>query len=263
MATLIFNVSPLNHLELEHLEHFPAWSSKPHEEHSETEGPRVHLSSLLNNIAHNITIHGSFLPSALSPIGIVGSIKGIDFSLDQNTPFASMSGLNLNILKALQSIILSPVNFVTNTVMVGNDVITGSSGKDILAGFAGNDSINGGAGNDSILGGAGNDSLAGGAGNDKISGASGNDKLIGGTGVDFLTGGLGLDTFVFNKGDSVSGDVIVDFNANQDHINIVGGSFASISQTNTAAGLVITYDAHETIKLTGVHQALAATSFIF
>jgi Ca2+-binding RTX toxin-like protein len=263
MATLIFNVSPFNHLELEHLEHFPAWSSKPHEEESASEGPRVHLSSLLNNIAHDITIHGSFVHSVLSPIGIVGNLSGIDFSFNQTTPFASISGLNLDILKSLQSVILNPVDFITKTVMGGNDMITGSSGKDILAGFAGNDSIYGGDGNDAILGGAGNDLLAGGSGNDKISGAAGNDKLIGGTGVDFLTGGLGLDTFVFNKGDSVSGDVIVDFNAKQDHINIVGASFATISQTNTAAGLVITYDAHETIQLTGVHQALAAASFIF
>jgi serralysin len=66
-----------------------------------------------------------------------------------------------------------------------------------------------------------------------LSGGAGNDTLIGGDGVDYFTGGLGDDIFVdeinatktdakANKGGPLSLDVILDFSAGHDHIDLSG-----------------------------------------
>ncbi|WP_417518692.1 calcium-binding protein [Minwuia sp.] len=96
-----------------------------------------------------------------------------------------------------------------------------------------------GAGNDRIFTGGGNDSLIGAAGNDTMNGEAGADTLIGGAGIDNLTGGAGADVFEFqnlndvarvalNQTVAASGtavDIITDFNAIDDQINLAGASF--------------------------------------
>uniref|UniRef100_UPI0012E0607F VWA domain-containing protein n=1 Tax=Aeromonas australiensis TaxID=1114880 RepID=UPI0012E0607F len=83
----------------------------------------------------------------------------------------------------------------------GNDKLHGGLGDDILFGQGGDDEL---------YGDDGKDILYGGTGNDKLDGGAGNDILIGGLGNDILTGGDGADIFVWNKGDTESGKLMVD-----------------------------------------------------
>jgi Ca2+-binding RTX toxin-like protein len=108
----------------------------------------------------------------------------------------------------------------------GDDDIKGAVGNDRIEGGVGNDDLDGGDGADTVLGGFGNDDIKGGAGNDRlegnqsadtIDGGAGNDVIVGGSGADVLTGGAGADQFVF-KFASEGGDIILDFNANQDKV---------------------------------------------
>ncbi|WP_368184382.1 hypothetical protein [Aestuariibius sp. HNIBRBA575] len=126
----------------------------------------------------------------------------------------------------------------------GHDVIEGEGGSDTIWGQNGNDTLNGGGGHDELFGGANADELYGGAGSDTLQGGAqadlldggaGADTLQGGTGRDTLTGGTGNDVFVFNSigetnsiarndGHALtwSADVITDFNAAQDVIDLSG-----------------------------------------
>ena len=83
----------------------------------------------------------------------------------------------------------------------GNDKLHGGFGDDILFGQGGDDELYGDDGKDILYGGTGSDKLDGGAGNDILSGGLGND---------ILTGGDGADIFVWNKGDTESGKLMVD-----------------------------------------------------
>ena len=91
-----------------------------------------------------------------------------------------------------------------------------------IYGTAGNDDRSGEAGNDQLFGFEGNDQLAGGAGNDILRGGLGNDVLIGGAGADF---------FVLDSKPNVrtNVDVLYDFNAAEDTIQLVKGAFAKVA----------------------------------
>jgi Ca2+-binding RTX toxin-like protein len=86
--------------------------------------------------------------------------------------------------------------------------------------------LNGTSRNDSLTGGDNKTALYGLAGNDRLDGGSGNDLLVGGKGTDTLIGGAGKDSFVFARGDTGNtrsgADLIKDFNAKQDHIDLAG-----------------------------------------
>ncbi|GAA0591723.1 hypothetical protein GCM10009416_32660 [Craurococcus roseus] len=146
----------------------------------------------------------------------------------------------------------------------GNDVLVGGTGLDTLDGGADTDTASytasttsvslvynatlaGGAGftgtdvlrnMETILGGSAADTIdasgssaairiEGGAGADSLVGGTGNDTLIGGTGDDTLAGGGGTDTYT-TAGNAA--DYAVTFG--QD----AGGSFALVTDTNTANG---------------------------
>ncbi|MFQ2037636.1 type I secretion C-terminal target domain-containing protein, partial [Aeromonas veronii] len=115
----------------------------------------------------------------------------------------------------------------------GDDFLFGGAGNDILFGGAGNDTLYGESGNDTLYGGSGNDTLFGGSGDDTLSGGLGNDILVGGLGNDILKGDSGADTFVWNKGDTVSGaltkDYIMDFNKGSGTINRLEGDKLDLS----------------------------------
>lgn len=90
-----------------------------------------------------------------------------------------------------------------------------------------NDAMNGFNGNDVIHGLDGNDRIVGGQGNDDLHGGLGDDVLVGGFGADDLWGGAGADVFVITAGSSpassgAAGDVIRDWNANADNIDMPG-----------------------------------------
>jgi len=108
---------------------------------------------------------------------------------------------------------------VTGSTFNGNNnanTITGTAGNDVINGLGGNDNLNGGAGNDWIDGGAGNDILNGGLGNDT------------------LVGGAGNDLFRFNTALGPNNvDVIQDFNAAQDRIQLENAVFTALRTTGT------------------------------
>ena len=90
-----------------------------------------------------------------------------------------------------------------------NDFDTGSGG-DTLTGGSVNDDLDGAGGADIISGGAGDDIIIGGAGADVLTGGAGADSISGDAGADTLTGGAGGDTYVYDTGDVVSGETIVE-----------------------------------------------------
>jgi Ca2+-binding RTX toxin-like protein len=125
----------------------------------------------------------------------------------------------------------------------GKDKITVSKGaSNLLYGDAGVDTItigkSAGKGN-KAYGGTGNDTI-------KVStkygvtidGGTGNDKLYGGKGNDTFTGGKGKDTFFYANGGGK--DVIKDYQAGQDTLQITSGSVGKTAIAKNKKDLVIT-----------------------
>jgi Ca2+-binding RTX toxin-like protein len=107
------------------------------------------------------------------------------------------------------------IGLVLDSVLAGDDNLTGTAQADHLEGRAGDDSINGGAGDDTIDGGDGADTLRGSAGDDTLLGGVGGDELYGGDGADRLTGGVGADKMYGGNGDDVyyvdnAGDQVIE-----------------------------------------------------
>lgn len=129
---------------------------------------------------------------------------------------------------------------------------------------------------DTLLGHATDDFLWGGTGNDTINGGAGNDRIIGAGGNDVMTGGTGADTFVFGPG--FGNDVITDFTAGTDHLEISRSLFASTwsdsqifsyimtnsSSQGSGHNLVLKIDAGDLITLNNVTaSSLHQSDFIF
>jgi Ca2+-binding RTX toxin-like protein len=141
----------------------------------------------------------------------------------------------------------------------GNDTIDGGDGNDFLKGATGQDSVVGGNGDDTIWGGndndvlrgnLGNDRMIGGNGDDTVDGGYGDDRLYGGSGYDRLFGGNdagsdtlsgqdGIDHFVFNATSAFGDDVITDFDAANEIIQIMGLSYADLSFVSSADGVMV------------------------
>ncbi|HEH9419622.1 TPA: VWA domain-containing protein, partial [Aeromonas sobria] len=104
---------------------------------------------------------------------------------------------------------------------------------DVAQGAQGNDFLFGEDGVDLLFGGSGNDYLDGGKDRDFIRGGSGDDVIVGGAGSDYMRGDDGADTFVWNKGDTVSGsltkDYIMDFNKGSGTTNRLEGDKLDLS----------------------------------
>jgi Ca2+-binding RTX toxin-like protein len=177
----------------------------------------------------------------------------------------------------------------------GNDTLNGGNGDDILIGGAGADALTGGSGIDTAsyatatagvtanmttpaqnTGDAAGDTyntienLLGSAFADTLRGDANANKIEGGAGNDTLTGNAGNDTFVFHAGFGL--DTISDFSAGAAIGNVIQvdaslfADFAAIQSHASQVGsnTVITYDAGNTITLTGVSiSALNANDFLF
>ncbi|WP_208111453.1 Ig-like domain-containing protein [Marinomonas balearica] len=111
----------------------------------------------------------------------------------------------------------------------GNDKLYGGNGNDVLDGGSNKDELFGGDGDDLLLGGSSKDTLEGGDGNDYLDGEGGSDSLIGGAGDDVLYGGSehakdtlegGEGTDLFILADDNAGDVLVDFHADEDVLDV-------------------------------------------
>ncbi|MEZ0213368.1 MAG: M10 family metallopeptidase C-terminal domain-containing protein, partial [Xanthobacteraceae bacterium] len=99
--------------------------------------------------------------------------------------------------------------------LTGSESINGT-GNDLDNILTGND------GNNTLTGGNGNDTLYGGGGADALFGGLGADVLDGGLGADTLTGGDGADRFVFAGLSAADGDIVTDFKAGTDRLDLSG-----------------------------------------
>ncbi len=140
----------------------------------------------------------------------------------------------------------------------GNHYIDGGAGFDVIYGGVGQDTIDGGSSKDTLTGGAGPDTLFGSSGDDLLIGGAGNDYLQGDSGNDVLTGGADADRFGFATGtvfdiDDLGVDIITDFNASEDKIQLSKSTFDALSSpvgslnasdfgTSTSGSQPIIYD---------------------
>ncbi|HLO79136.1 MAG TPA: calcium-binding protein, partial [Magnetospirillum sp.] len=115
-------------------------------------------------------------------------------------------------------------------------IIAGGTGDDLLMAFgaasAGAVTLQGNAGADLLYdyssagktvvfdGGAGNDVMTGGGGNDTFLGGDGADTMYGGSGANTFTGGGGNDIIYVSVGNKSANDLVTDFNAGADTINV-------------------------------------------
>ena len=98
-----------------------------------------------------------------------------------------------------------------------------------VTGTSGNDSLTGTGGADTLLGLAGNDSLVGGAGDDRLDGGAGQDTLSGGTGADTFVFSDRMDSYRnYNAGGANLGDLITDFDATTDKIDVSALGFTGL-----------------------------------
>ena len=116
-----------------------------------------------------------------------------------------------------------------------------------ITGNAQDNTIYAGRSGGTIDGMAGDDTLYGGAGNDILNGGSGNDTLVAGAGDDTLYGGAGQDTFVYANGDG--NDIVQDYAAEQDTLQISSGTISQTELANSNKDLVFTVGAG-TVTLT-------------
>src|SRR3954466_1823303 len=115
----------------------------------------------------------------------------------------------------------------------------GTEGNDTITGGAESDVINGNGGSDSLLGGDGSDTVRGGAGNDFLSGNVGTDWVEGGVGNDEVRGGSGQDSIAFHEFGAANADILSDFDASWDNIQLDAAAFTQIG----AAGRMAAGDA--------------------
>src|SRR3954466_4987376 len=111
----------------------------------------------------------------------------------------------------------------------------GTNGNDTITGGADADLINGNGGNDSLLGGDGTDTVSGGAGNDFVSGNAGTDWVEGGAGNDEVRGGAGQDSIAFHEFGAANADLLTDFDAGWDNIQLDAAAFTQIGASGRFA----------------------------
>ena len=140
---------------------------------------------------------------------------------------------------------------VTNTIALGN-----GNNDTVMASAAPDSRITVGNGNDTVFGGADNTIAIG----------NGQNQLVAAPG-DVWTVGSGQDTFAFNAG--FGENTITDFNTSRDvlqfnHALFVNFAAAMADTKQVGANTVITYDANDSVTLTGVAAShLTASNFKF
>jgi hypothetical protein len=119
--------------------------------------------------------------------------------------------------------------------------------------------------NSTVTLGNGNDTVFGGT-NDILTIGNGQNQLVAAPG-DTWTVGHGQDTFAFNPG--FGNNTITDFNTSRDVLQFNPALFANYAAAmpdikQLGANTVITYDANDTVTLTGVTAShLTASNFKF
>jgi len=127
-----------------------------------------------------------------------GFIFGLSYSLGGSTVITLTDTL-ISVEDFTNFVTTDDLQGLFQTLLAGDDTITGSTGADKLLGFDGNDVMEGGAGDDRLEGGNGHDTLRGGTGSDALYGGAGDDFLSeasgdnGPFGNDIYDGGDGAD----------------------------------------------------------------------
>jgi Ca2+-binding RTX toxin-like protein len=140
---------------------------------------------------------------------------------------------------------------VSSTIALGN-----GNNDTVMASAAPDSRITVGNGNDTVLGGA----------NNTIAIGNGQNQLVAAPG-DVWTVGSGQDTFAFDAG--FGNNTITDFNTSRDvlqfnHALFVNFAAAMADTKQIGANTVITYDANDSVTLTGVAAShLTASNFKF
>lgn len=114
---------------------------------------------------------------------------------------------------------LDPNDFSRVTILSGQSL---SSLYTTVEGQFFNEDIYGGINNDTLSGNGGDDRLFGRLGDDNLSGGDGNDFIDGGAGGDVLAGGAGADFFAGDSFGDGALDVVTDFEAERDVIDLSG-----------------------------------------
>lgn len=156
---------------------------------------------------------------------ISGTITGAE-TVENGATIYQYSDFSILAVTLYSLIIDNDFQTLFDTILAGNDSISGSAFKDVIQGNDGDDIVNGNGGNDVIFGGIGTDTLSGGDFNDRLYGNSGADLLDGQNGLDTLTGGGGPDTFQFStKLKAKNIDTVTDFSVADDTINLSSAIF--------------------------------------
>lgn len=165
-----------------------------------------------------------------------GTVTGAE-TVDGGTSIFQYSDFSILATALYQLIQDNDPETMFNTILAGDDTITGSAFKDVILANTGDDTVFGNAGNDVLQGGSGFDKLSGGDGYDKIYGGAGGDTIDGQNGTDTLTGGVGKDKFVFStKLKATNIDTIKDFSVIDDTIQLSSSIFTKagpVGQLNT------------------------------
>jgi Ca2+-binding RTX toxin-like protein len=169
----------------------------------------------------------------------------------------------------------NPFNFTADSDADGDQI----SGFENLIGSQHNDSLFGNDSANAVLGMGGSDLIEGDGGNDTLFGDGGNDTIMGGNDDDVMVGGTDADTFRFDVTSVFGehgGDVIMDFNINEDRLQIEGlltpfsflgdGTIDDLEITQVGANTVITYDLWEgsiTLNNVNMNDLLANAENVF
>jgi Ca2+-binding RTX toxin-like protein len=163
---------------------------------------------------------------------------------------------------------------ISNFINVqGTDPISqDTSANDLIKGAVNQSStIYSGGGDDIIVGDSKKDQIISDGGNDQLFGGDGDDELfsVKNNGKTTLFGGKGADTFVLTKKDTGSKDVILDFDTEEDSIEIRGDfkekySFGSLDISQADKDTIITLENNQQIILKNVQkEKLHSSKFEF
>ena len=174
----------------------------------------------------------------------------------------------LDIVRAFEILAPSERPAINGLATDGDDILIGSDGIfDVILGRDGNDTIEGRGESDFLAGGGDNDRIRGEGGDDIIGDGDGNDRVFGGDGNDIIvmqgggldryTGGDGFDTFVLSPVAPNDGQAdtlkIIDFDAEEDTIELFGAGIASVTELNNRVQIELDGDG-DIIDIKGVND---------
>jgi Ca2+-binding RTX toxin-like protein len=199
------------------------------------------LTDVLNFTGNNaITVAKAEQLSGIENITFANTSTAVSFITDNAVIGTGNSGGN------------AYTNAVTVTNVASSSTFKFDAALDVKDRFnitnlaTGGSTIKGGDGIDTIVGSSATDSIDGGGADDIITGAGGSDTL---------SGGAGNDTYIFNTGDVVSGETLVDKSDNTSSGNDTIKVVTSTDFTGLATATILTAGKVEQIMITSGQTA--------